>query len=292
MTAAAPARSPHSTIAVITFNDVPAINHSFKYDVLGNMALENRRQYCEMHGYDFISEVPIARDRPACWAKIPAILAAFETHEWVLWADSDTLVIDRTRKLESFCDPACDLVVQTHDRYYQLLGIPLAEGIRRMPINTGVFLIRATAWSHDFLRRAYAQTAFVSHGAGWDGIGEQEAMIALLHRAPQDQRRIRHVDFLQAPPRFYRPGYMFMHFYGNHARHRISPADCNEVLNRWGDAVRHGTPLPRDYARFHWCCIQNRSPANPVAGGDLPKYLYRPEDILPVRQPLRGAGLA
>ena len=43
-----------------------------------------------------------------------------------------------------------------------------------------------------------------------------EAMIALLHEQPDDQRRIRHVDFLQAPPKFHRPGFMFMHFYGNH----------------------------------------------------------------------------
>src|ERR1035437_1649678 len=43
-------------LAVITFNDVPAINHTFKYDRLGRMALENRRRYCERHGYRFISD--------------------------------------------------------------------------------------------------------------------------------------------------------------------------------------------------------------------------------------------
>src|ERR1700733_5493097 len=73
---------PRADLAVITFNDVPAINHTYKYDVLGPMAIENRRRYCVRHGYDFVSEVTIARDRPACWAKIPAILDAFRTHEW------------------------------------------------------------------------------------------------------------------------------------------------------------------------------------------------------------------
>src|SRR5262249_33212436 len=79
-------------IAVMTFNVVPRVRYSRKYDVLGQMALENHRDYCERHGYTFVSEVPIADDRPACWSKLPAIIGALETHDWVLWADSDTLV--------------------------------------------------------------------------------------------------------------------------------------------------------------------------------------------------------
>ena len=82
------------------------------YDVLGRLAIENRRRYCDAHGYDFISDVPIARDRPACWAKIPAILAAFEAHEWVLWADSDALILDQTRTLEEWCGTGHELIVQ------------------------------------------------------------------------------------------------------------------------------------------------------------------------------------
>lgn len=267
------------TLAVITFNDIPAINHTFKYEVLGRMAIDNRRRYCDRHGYDFITNVPIARDRPACWAKIPAILDAFRTHDWVLWADSDTLVLEEPVEIDTLCDPAYDLIVQTHDRYYRMLGIPESEGLRRMPINTGVFLIRSTSWSADFLQRAYARTEFVSHGAVWNGIGEQEAMIALLHERPQDLQRIKHVDLLQSPPKFYRPGTVFLHFYGNHARHRIPLPQAEAVLAAWHRAIRLGDPLPRDFARFHWCCIQNKRADSPIAGGDLPRYLYSAADI-------------
>jgi hypothetical protein len=267
------------TLAVITFNDIPAINHTFKYEVLGRMAIDNRRRYCDRHGYDFISNVPIARDRPACWAKIPAILDAFRTHDWVLWADSDTLVLEEPVEIDALCDPAYDLIVQTHDRYYRMLGIPESEGLRRMPINTGVFLIRSSSWSVDFLQRAYARTEFVSHGAVWNGIGEQEAMIALLQERPQDLRRIKHVDLLQSPPKFYRPGTLFLHFYGNHARHRIRLPEAEAVLAAWHHAIRQGQPLPGDFARFHWCCIQNKRADSPVSGGDLPRYLYSAADI-------------
>lgn len=265
-------------IAMITFNDVPAINTSLKYEVLGELAIENHRRYCARHGYRFISDVPIARDRPACWAKIPAILAAFEEHEWVLWADSDTLIFDR-RPLDRFLVPDHDMVVQSHDAFFRLIGVPIEQGMARMPINTGVFLMRRSAWSRDFLERAYAQTGFVTGGAIWDGIGEQEAMIAVLNQTPADRARIAHVDGLQNHPALYRPGDMFVHFYGNHARHRIPTDQCREVIGRWEDAVLNDRPLPDDIARFHWCCIQNVSPDQPVVRGDLDHFLYQPRHI-------------
>ena len=72
------------------------------------MAIQNRRIYCDRHGYCFIADVPIARDRPSCWAKIPALLAALESHPWVLWADSDTLVFNQAQKIEDYCDRVFD----------------------------------------------------------------------------------------------------------------------------------------------------------------------------------------
>jgi hypothetical protein len=267
-------------LAVITYNDVPPVNHTFKYEVLGAMAIENRRRYCERHGYDFISDVAIARDRPACWAKIPALLNALEAHEWVLWADSDTLILNDDLPLDEFCDPHYDLIVQSHDEFFRFIGVPLEQGLARMPINTGVFLMHRSDWSRDFLRRAYEQTAYVTGGELWDGIGEQEAMIALLRRSPADLGRIKYVRGLQNHARFYRPGDRFVHFYGNHARHRIPLPECAEVFARWQAAAGSAGPLPSDLARFHWCCIQNKSEEAPVVRGDLSHYLYRPEDIL------------
>lgn len=269
-------------IAVITFNDVPPHNPTFKYDVLGCMAIENHRRYCERHGYAFISDVPVARDRPACWAKIPALLQAIETHRWVLWADSDTLIFAADWPVHALCDDDYDLIVQSHDAFFRYIGVPLAEGRARMPINTGVFLLRSSAWSRAFLRRAYAQTQFVSDDAMWNGIGEQEAMIALLRQNPRDQERIKYVTGLQNHPRFYQPGDLFVHFYGNFAPHRISPGDCAEVIGRWQTALRHDLPFPPDRARFHWCCIQNKQADARLVRGNLAHYLYDAADLAPL----------
>lgn len=266
-------------IAVITLNAIPDVNHTFKYDRLGPMAIVNRRHYCRRHGYTFVDDAPVSGDRPACWAKIPAILRAFDSHRWVLWADSDTLVMDPSRPLEPFCDPAYDLIVQSHEEYFRFLGVPLAEGLDRMPINTGVFLIQATPWSRWFLERAYEQDRFVTRNPVWDGIGEQEAMIAVLREHPEDRRRIKYVERMQNHPKFHRSGDLFVHFYGNHARHRVPPDACDEVIGRWERACGDAAPMPDDLARFHWCCIQNKDPRTPLVRGDLARYLYTPRDI-------------
>ena len=269
-------------ITVITYNSVPQLNPTFKYERLGTMAILNRERYCHRHGYRFVSDVPVAPDRPACWAKIPAFLQAFDRSRWVLWADSDALVLDPGRPLEDFCDPEFDLIVASHDEYFGLLGIPLDQGLARMPINTGVFLMQATDWSRQFLERAYDQRQFVFQGPVWNGIGEQEAMIHLLQQQPEDFRRIRYVTGLQNHPKLYRAGDLFAHFYGNYARHRIPLSECEEVFIRWQQADARGEPLPADRMRFHWCAIQNKAAGASPERGDLARYLYQPEDIAPL----------
>jgi hypothetical protein len=198
----------------------------------------------------------------------------------VLWTDSDVLIAEPSRRLEPFLDPEADIVVQSHAEFFALLGIPLDAGLERMPINTGAFLIRSTRWSREFLAAAYAQTDLVTHCEVWDGIGEQEAMIRLLRARPEDRRRIRYVTGFQNHPRLYRPGEFAIHFYGNHARHRIPSSESAEVVRRWRHAVARGGRLPPDRARFHWCVIQNRTAAAPIDGGDLDHYLYRAADIV------------
>ena len=111
-------QKPDIDIAVITYNVIPKDNYMYKYERLGEMAIINRRLYCKQHSYDFIYEIDIPDDRPVCWAKIPAILEAMDNHDWVLWADSDTLIIERHRKLETFCNPKYDLIVQNLDKFY------------------------------------------------------------------------------------------------------------------------------------------------------------------------------
>ena len=230
-----------STVAVLTFNEVPAVNFSYKYEVLGPLAVENHRRWAERHGYDFLSDAPSAEGRPFCWAKIPAMIAAFETHEWVLWADSDTLVRPGAAGIDDLLDPAFDMVVQSHAAFFEFVGVPVAEGMAKMPISTGVFLMHRSDWTLDFLSRTYAETGFVTSGTVWDGIGEQEAMTALLLSRPEDLARVRHVEGLQNHPRFLTPTDRFVHLYGNHGRHLIPELESVATLRRWSAALAVST---------------------------------------------------
>jgi hypothetical protein len=265
-------------IAVITFNAVPGVNPTLKYERLGRMAVENRAIYCARHGYRLIHQVELVPDRPACWSKIPAMLQALEDHDWVCWADSDAIVIDHARGLEQFCLDGYDMVVQSPLEFFRCVRLDPVAALARMPINTGVFLMRRSAWSLEFLRDTFRQTDLVTRGDVWDGIGEQEAMIRLLRSDHEHRNHVGYVDHLQNHPKLFREGDLFVHFYGNHARHRLSREACEEVLSRWERADAAGGPYPRDLARFHWACIQAKD-AGGIQKWDLEHFLYAPEDI-------------
>lgn len=274
-----PSASAPNQIALVSFNQIPPDNPSFKYERLGPLALLNHRQYAARHGYTCLNEAPPSSGSPACWEKIPAILRALQRHRWVLWADSDALVANPARGLEDFCGPAHDLVMQCPRAYFRRIGVDADSGLQAMPINSGVFMVQATPWSRQFLEAAYALKPAPDSSSFWNGIGDQEAMIQVLKSEPADLARIRYVDGLQSHPALHSPGNLFVHFYGNQASHVIPAEQGEKVLQRWENAVACGGDLPRDMARFHWCCIQNKQSGAALDRGGPERFLYGPKDI-------------
>ncbi|MDH5429125.1 MAG: hypothetical protein OEY57_13250, partial [Nitrospirota bacterium] len=260
-------------------NTVPRVNLTLKYERLGPMAIENHRWYCEHHGYNFIDEVPVNPDRPASWAKVPAILRALEDHRWVVWADSDTLVFNTSFDLRNFCDARFDVVAQCPVAYLQPLGWTTEHSLEAMRLNTGVFMVRNSRWSRDLLETSYAQKQFISSGEVWNGIGEQEAILEVLRQYPEDFHRIHYVQNLQSHPKCRSQDDIFVHFYGNHARHRIPESECLEVIQRWEQCVRQRRDFPDDIARFHWSCIQNKSQDGHFDRGGPERFFYSQSEI-------------
>jgi hypothetical protein len=266
--------------AVATFNVVPRQNLTAKYTRLGEMGIVNRRMWCRRHGYPLVEASPPADGRPACWGKLAVLEDLLARHEWVLWADSDALVLDLGLRADHFCDDRFDLVTQSMDAVHAAAGIAPEAGRARVPVNTGVFLIRSSAWARDLLRRADAKAHLVGRPTPgpwsvWDGIGDQEALAEALRERPGDLARIATIDGLQCHPRMHRPGRdLFVHFYGNHAAHRIPRDEAESVMSRWEAAVERGGPFPADLATFHWACIQNESPEIPFSRGGPERFLY------------------
>jgi len=122
---------------------------------------ENRRKYCKKHGYTFFSHSSPLDNRPAAWSKLKIILSIFEkqTFDWVLWTDSDSVILNEDIKIESLIDDSVDLVI-TKDCF---------------TYNSGVFLIKNTENSKKFLLECLRKDQHLTHP--WK---EQAAIVEIL----------------------------------------------------------------------------------------------------------------
>lgn len=137
-------------IAVVTAFDK-------NFEALGNIAAENREEYCRRHGY----ACHILRDgfdtsRHPSWSKILFVKHLLEQYDWVFWTDADALIM-RDMPLDHFLVDA-DLVM-TAETYWHWI----TPGIR--VISCGNFLARRG--SQDILDDIYAQTQFID-SAWWE----------------------------------------------------------------------------------------------------------------------------
>jgi hypothetical protein len=95
---------------------------------------------------DFILEDDAIRDqtRDGAWSKIPAIAKWLPHYEWIVWMDTDVLVMNFEHKL-------ADVLSKLHAN--QNTHFVVARDWNGL--NSGVFFLRNTSWSGDFLRRVW-----------------------------------------------------------------------------------------------------------------------------------------
>ena len=76
--------------------------------VYGRIAEHNLRRYCEAHGYTLYvhRDIPkeVGLNASGNWFKPWLLHAYLQHHEWVFWMDSDVLIADLNRPLESLLD--------------------------------------------------------------------------------------------------------------------------------------------------------------------------------------------
>lgn len=70
------------------------------YDV----SIEDKRAYCDQHGYDYHLINNLAHERTVSWSRIPGILSVLGQYDWVFYLDLDTLIVDHEVSLEAFVD--------------------------------------------------------------------------------------------------------------------------------------------------------------------------------------------
>lgn len=110
---------------------------------------ENRVHYAEKHGYTLYNASNLVDStRPASWFKILAVKEAFRNGcDWVFWMDSDSLIMNSEIRLE-------DILPSELDKDF-VLAIDLKG------YNAGMWMLRKSKWSTDFLDNWWSKTEYI-----------------------------------------------------------------------------------------------------------------------------------
>ncbi|CAO3654084.1 unnamed protein product [Cunninghamella echinulata] len=202
-----------SSIAVVT--------SSFIYDACmepsATRAAMNKRAYALKHGYSFVArsaefaQEALRAERKTVWGKVDVIEKVLPKYEWIFWLDMDAVVMDQNRRLEDLLEEvkkSYPLGAETFDRQIDLV---IARPHRDPMINAGVFLMRNTPWSMQFLRDVQKTTSWYNkgssyeQGAMWDAmqLPENKANVYLLDRDDHTFNTF---------PKYYLPGDFVVHF--------------------------------------------------------------------------------
>lgn len=108
----------------------------------------NKKLYCDAHGYDFIEETNILDNtRAFYWDKLKVIQKNINNYDWLSWIDADAAITNFDIKIEDYIDPNYDIIISR-----QIVNGDL--------LNTGVFLIKNSKWTNNFLEKWYSQEQF------------------------------------------------------------------------------------------------------------------------------------
>ena len=133
----------------------------------------NKQQYCDAHDdvFCFLYNATMDVKFSSKWNKYPLVARSLEFHDLVIWMDCDTVFtnISLTLREIGLFRVKKDLVLTSDHN----------------GINTGVFVVKRSEWSHDFLSLVYAQRVsvdyFNSKGKG-SGFVDQQGLHILREK--------------------------------------------------------------------------------------------------------------
>ena len=153
---------------------------------IGTLCEKVNRTYAEKHGYEFISEVLpldviseiIAPKKHCTWYKIALLKKLFadvsylesKRIRYILWIDADAIAVDHEVRF-------ADIIERCNQR-----DLIIAEDMNAgCLINAGVFMLRTTGWSRDFINDVWDCVKY-------DDVTfyEQSAMIRVLRSKKED----------------------------------------------------------------------------------------------------------
>jgi len=174
--------NPPPTICLTTLTDAAQRNvwqSLFRwrnFDNLLEMTWPNKQAYVDFAHYRlFDGSQHLDNTRPPSWSKIRAVQALMEQQEcdWIVWLDADTVIMNKTQRIEAFLPAEADFVVtrEKNNKY-----------------NAGAWIIKNSAWSKTFLERWWNMDSFVQP-KGMAVSGDNDALNYFLHHMDENDRR-------------------------------------------------------------------------------------------------------
>lgn len=134
---------------------------------IGAFAAASLHLYGARHGHSVHAECRPAGGRPPAWRKIELLRSLLDRgHEAVLWVDAEAVILRTDADIAAELRPGKDLYLVQH-RTPQFPG-------QAVP-NTGVMLVRDSAWTRSLLARIWERTEYLHH-PWW----ENAALIAIM----------------------------------------------------------------------------------------------------------------
>ncbi|KAI0513939.1 hypothetical protein KFK09_009971 [Dendrobium nobile] len=141
----------------------------------------NKRAYAARMGYDFVDAHDLVDPgRPPSWSKIVAVRSQLPSHDWVFWNDADTVVTNPDISLENILGA----VIGQAD-FETSPDLVVTEDVNG--INAGVFFVRRSKWSENFLETWWNLTSFVQFGSTKSG--DNDALKYLIRNLSSHELR-------------------------------------------------------------------------------------------------------
>jgi hypothetical protein len=136
------------------FGRIAIVSHSTLNIKYLDATIDNHHRYAKKFGYDYIFRNGVLTQRyldrtqgsavfqlGLYWQKLQAVKEALEEgYDWVLWVDPDILFTNFETSLEDIIHKS-----RTHNEEFIIAGENFCK------VNTGVFLVHQSAWSHQML---------------------------------------------------------------------------------------------------------------------------------------------
>ena len=173
----------------------------------------NKRKYAERHGHTFVArstEFAQQRGRKTVWGKVDAVEKVLPKYDWIFWMDMDAVIMNQEHSLFELLD---DLRTRYGDAqaFDQHIDLITAKPRGDPMLNAGVFFLRNTEWSRQFLRQVQQVKEWYNRRPAY----EQGAMWQIMLQ-PENQPHIYLLEnddhTFNTFPKRYQPGDFIVHF--------------------------------------------------------------------------------